>query len=631
MTQQTPLTDYLTLTYRALSAAQNGQPISVTPMLADLGAKYPDASPVRLQRAFGLSPLQLYAILVSYALYHAPTSGRNYSTVSQNSILPTVGHCTASFAPHLPRDWFCSFSPDFLRLCFLPPSYDMPSLAEYHLILPPELVYFLEDTAFVSPPYLCNIQPLACAQTSRYTLPPHTILYLYGASGSGRLHFVRTSLMPQSDIWLCSLSALLALELAKRQYAGLLLLRLTILEQKPLCFSDCVLEQIKQQDILWLCRLFTELHEVDAKIILFGEEPLPPAHLLCRRFSMISHTPPALTFSESKALWEAQGKDIDGTALAERFHFLPGQIRQIVRQTTPCTTETYLQACREHAHTIPLIGVRFLEPQGTWDDLILAKREKNILRHACDYIHHSATVYEDWGFGEKLPYGRNLSILMEGPPGTGKTMAAGILANDLGLPLLHLNTAQVLSRYIGETEKQLKQVFTLAEQANAILLIDEMDVLFGKRAQIKDAHDKYANMQTSFLLQQIESFRGILLLTTNFLTNVDEAFLRRIQFVVHFALPTETERFQIWRSMFPPSLPFSEHVDFAFLAKQFPLSGGEIKNIVLHAAFLAAGKQTWIDMQILLQAVQSTLRKQGKVLLRQDFGEYGYLLETETI
>ena len=134
-------------------------------------------------------------------------------------------------------------------------------------------------------------------------------------------------------------------------------------------------------------------------------------------------------------------------------------------------------------------------------------------------------------------------------------------------------------------------------------------------------------MRASFLLQQIESFRGILLLTTNFLTNVDEAFLRRIQFVVHFALPTETERFQLWRKMFPPALPLSEHVDFAFLAKQFPLSGGEIKNIALHAAFLAAGTESVIDMQILLQALQSTLHKQGKVLLREDFGEYGYLLD----
>lgn len=625
------LRDCLQATYAALSAAARKQPLPIAyrnDIVYRLGMT-PQADTfalVQLQKRLHLSALQLHAVLVAEALAASPTSGRDYAQINANHILPTIGHCVQSFAS-VP-DWYIHFTPDFLDRCFQP--VESYCLWERHLLLVPDLRHFLHTGTFPESACFRRIAPKLPPAPATYTLPEHTILSLYGAHGSGKLHFVQTKLLVGKTLLLCSLAAFLALDGMERQAQSGLLLRCCLIEDLAVCFCDDIPPQnTKKADWLWVCKLFSDLFTADRTVILCSESPLPPTHEIRRRFSVISYTPPALSFAETVSLWETQGEGIDGTALAQRFHFLPQEIRQIARQTRPLTTETLLQACRDHARTIPLTGVQFVEPKGTWDDLILAKREKDILRHACDYIHHSATIYEDWGFCEKLPYGRNLSVLMEGPSGTGKTMAAGILANDLGLPLLHLNTAQVLSRYIGETEKQLKQVFTLAEQANAILLIDEMDVLFGKRAQIKDAHDKYANMQTSFLLQQIESFRGILLLTTNFLTNIDEAFLRRIQFVVHFSLPTEAERLRLWRLMFPPTLPLANSVDFAFLAKQFPLSGGEIKNIALHAAFLAAGTERPVDMQILLQALQSTLGKQGKVLLREDFGEYGYLLEPE--
>ena len=193
-----------------------------------------------------------------------------------------------------------------------------------------------------------------------------------------------------------------------------------------------------------------------------------------------------------------------------------------------------------------------------------------------------------WGFGRKLAQGKGVTALFAGPSGTGKTMAAEVIAGELGLDLYKIDLAGVVSKYIGETEKNLDRIFAAAEDANAILFFDEADALFGKRSEVRDAHDRYANIEIAYLLQKMEEYDGVAILATNLRSNLDEAFVRRLAFTVHFPFPDEADRRRIWRGIWPAATPLAADVDLDFLAAQFKLSGGNIKNIALAAAFLAA-------------------------------------------
>jgi SpoVK/Ycf46/Vps4 family AAA+-type ATPase len=231
-------------------------------------------------------------------------------------------------------------------------------------------------------------------------------------------------------------------------------------------------------------------------------------------------------------------------------------------------------------------------------------------------------VYEQWGFGARQSYGKGLAALFSGPSGTGKTMSAGVIARALGLDVYKIDLAKVVSKYIGETEKNLDQVFGAAANANAVLFFDEADALFGKRSEVKDAHDRYANIEISYLLQKMEEYDGLAILATNFATNLDEAFNRRLSFIIDFPLPRAEDREAIWRGHMPPAAPLADGIDFAFLAQQFELTGGAIRNCVRTAAFAAAEAGTPIGMTQLVQAVAGELAKLGRPLQRSDFGEH---------
>lgn len=263
-----------------------------------------------------------------------------------------------------------------------------------------------------------------------------------------------------------------------------------------------------------------------------------------------------------------------------------------------------------------------IQPVYQWDDLVLPDEQKELLKNACNQVKYRNVVYGDWGFGEKLSYGKGISMLFAGPPGTGKTMSAEVVANELKLDIYKIDLSQVVSKYIGETEKNLKEIFEQAQQTNAILFFDETDALFGKRSQVKDARDKYANIEVAYLLQKMEEHKGITILATNFLENIDEAFLRRISYVIHFPFPDVVQRGKIWRKMFPKQTPMNEDIDFAFLAEKIPVAGGNIKNIVLSAAFLAAELGERIGMRHLIKAAKQEMKKAGKILLPDDLEEY---------
>jgi len=238
----------------------------------------------------------------------------------------------------------------------------------------------------------------------------------------------------------------------------------------------------------------------------------------------------------------------------------------------------------------------------TWADLVVRDEVRARLREIVAAVEHRALVLDGWGFGAILPYGRAVSALLAGPPGTGKTMAASLIAQELGLELFRIDLSKIVSKWLGETEKNLGLVFDEAERVGAVLLFDEADALFARRTEVKSSNDRTANLQVNFLLQRLEQHPGVVLLTTNARTGIDEAFLRRLRYRIEFSAPDAAERELLWRSMIPARAPLSTDVDLTEVAERYELAGGHIKNAVVRAAFMAAERGGEIDHDTLVRA-----------------------------
>jgi SpoVK/Ycf46/Vps4 family AAA+-type ATPase len=259
-----------------------------------------------------------------------------------------------------------------------------------------------------------------------------------------------------------------------------------------------------------------------------------------------------------------------------------------------------------------------IEPAATWEDLVLPEPQKKALTEIVANVRQRAKVYDGWGFATKGSRGLGISALFAGASGTGKTMAAEVLAGQLELDLYRIDLSSVVSKYIGETEKNLRRVFDAAEEGGAVLLFDEADALFGKRSEVKDSHDRYANIEVSYLLQRMETYRGLAILTTNMKGELDTAFLRRLRFVVQFPFPDAAQRARIWERIFPADTP-TEGLDTAKLAK-LNVAGGNIRNIALQAAFLAADEGMPVRMVHLLHAAYTEYTKLEKPLTEAEIG-----------
>lgn len=268
--------------------------------------------------------------------------------------------------------------------------------------------------------------------------------------------------------------------------------------------------------------------------------------------------------------------------------------------------------------------------QMTMEQLILPADKKDILLKICNFVWQEERVYEQWNMESRYAYGKGAAALFTGPPGTGKTMAAYCIANQLDMLLYKVDLSQVSDKYIGETEKHLKQIFEYAQKYNVVLFFDEADSIFSKRTEIKDSKDKHANTEVSFILQKIEEYDGVVLLATNHRSNIDEAFMRRMKYVIEFTPPDVQTRKDIWKSSFSEEIPL-EDIDYDYLAEHIELSGGYIKNIVLNAAFMAAGCQETLGMKHILSAVCNEYQKLGKNMDGGAFGEYAHLLPQEKV
>ncbi len=333
------------------------------------------------------------------------------------------------------------------------------------------------------------------------------------------------------------------------------------------------------------------------------------------------------TTAEQHAAWRmalGQGAAVDPTPLTGQFHLglagISSAVRTAVAQADtqqPPTLEALWQACL--AQTRPRLDAlaQRLVPKATWETLVLPAEETEQLRAICDQVRQRHRVYAHGGFGERMNRGLGISVLFAGESGTGKTMAAEVIANDLQLNLYRIDLSAVVSKYIGETEKNLRRLFDAAEDGGAILFFDEADALFGKRSEVKDSHDRYANIEINYLLQRMESYRGVAILATNLRSALDAAFVRRLRFIVSFAYPGAAERKLIWQKAFPAATA-TEGLDFERLSR-LNLTGGGIANVALNAAFLAARADSPVTMPLVLNAARAELRKLERPIYESEF------------
>jgi ATP-dependent 26S proteasome regulatory subunit len=488
-------------------------------------------------------------------------------------------------------------------------------------------------------------EPLRAQLHRAARMPAGMILYLSGPRGAGKASAVEALCAEMArPLLIADLSQAAAIH---ADPAGFL----PLLERESLLAgADLLLEHAESVivDPPAIDAVAATLHRwqprAGIRVFIAGEAPWPGGPRKCawRSFEF-----PAPSFHSRVQLWreaiQACGARVDHgvdlEVLANRFALTGGAIREscadaargaYIRNAKDGVVnwEDLERAARlQSTHGLRRFAQK-VEHTATWDSLIVPPHIMRQLRDVCTAERHRHTVYAKWGFDQRLSAGKGLSVLFSGSSGTGKTMAAGILASELGLDLYRIDLSIVVSKYIGETEKQLSLIFREARTSNAVLFFDEADALFGKRSEVKDAHDRYANVEIAYLLQKMEEYEGIVILATNLRRNIDDAFTRRLQHIIDFPFPDAEHRERIWRSILPPGAPVAADIDFRFLGRQFELAGGNIRNIALAAAFLAADEGKPIRMEHCIVATALELQKTGKLPSRAEFRDHYDLIRS---
>lgn len=356
----------------------------------------------------------------------------------------------------------------------------------------------------------------------------------------------------------------------------------------------------------------------------WSSSPHGPKGVVAFDFSIPSYLIRTACWQDGLAVATGEGHEALAQALGSRFRLGVEQIWDAVLTAqrlaqnragagaaAPVAADFFAAARRQAGDELASVATR-IDPAATWHDIVLPDDAVTQLHEVCSRVSLAHRVLGDWGFDRRLSHGKGVTALFSGPSGTGKTMAAEVVANELGLDLYRVEIPAVVSKWIGETEKNLDKVFRLAR--NAILFFDEADALFGKRSEVRDAHDRYANVEVSYLLQRMETFEGLAILATNVRHHMDEAFLRRLSFVIQFPFPDDAQRQRIWQRIWPAETPVSANVDVVHLARSFRFAGGNVKNVALAAAFAAAARGGPIEMVDVLHAVRREYQKLGKTL-----------------
>lgn len=358
------------------------------------------------------------------------------------------------------------------------------------------------------------------------------------------------------------------------------------------------------------------VERLEAFLIVVGERPVASD----REVRRLELTPPDA--ASRRAIWagalEDSGvADADVAALAAHFDFASTDVLRVAQDAGAAGPDAIWRIARRQSGADLGDLAQRIEPRNGWDDLVLPDAVAARLKSVAAQVAQRGRVYEEWGFARRMSRGQGISVLFAGPSGVGKTLAAEVIAGSLKLDLYRIDLAGVVSKYIGETEKNLRRIFDAAERSGAILLFDEADALFGKRSDVKDSHDRYANIEVSYLLQRMEEYRGLAILATNMKTHLDQAFLRRLRFVVNFPMPDSVLRRQIWAMSFPPDAP-AEGIDLDLLAR-LEVAGGNIRNIALNAAFLAAEHGRPLGMRDIAEAARAEFEKIDRQMPLADF------------
>ncbi len=382
---------------------------------------------------------------------------------------------------------------------------------------------------------------------------------------------------------------------------------------------------------LGVCRILdATLSWLPSTIIITCQNSVSfPPRLNTRNVEMFRLTYP--DHITSLALWEQmlpehlRDDKCDIKAYAENFHLTPGQIKDAVQEAY------YLSQPSDKVDSTTIIGAvkdqmrhrlsehaTLLDKKYKWEDLIVPKDVEVQLKEIIYRYQYRAKVLSEWGLGDRFGHDIGLSALFDGPPGTGKSMCASLIACEIGIDVYQVDLSRVMSKYVGETEKNLAQIFNEAENAQAMLLFDECDSLFGKRTNAKNSNDKYANLEVNYLLQRIERYPGVAILTTNFPSGIDEAFARRLSLRVSFPKPSKADRARLWQSMLRSAKLPKGKIDVRELATDFEISGGYIRNSILRAAFMAASQDTVVDQDILYQAARIEMKSQGMLVTQSD-------------
>lgn len=458
---------------------------------------------------------------------------------------------------------------------------------------------------------------------------PPPVVAVYGPEGSGRAATVG-QLCPGSAEPLLSIDAD-RVAIDSEEFLDRLCREVRLLD------ATVHVADIGSQDPDVAARLLRRLDRLEGPLFVSDRaEPSPRLREALEEHVLLPVELSRPGYAERRKHWESVPdlpEDVDLDALASTFRLTRGAIADAVQRARAeariagemlSATHVY-EACRSQSGNELEDQARQIDPGYDWNDIVLPSDTERRLRELAARIATQGTVYEEWGFEAASSRGTGIVGLFSGPSGTGKTMAAEVVANDAGLDLYRIDLSSVVSKYVGETESNLGRVFDAAANTNAALLFDEADALFGERSDVSDAHDRYANIEVDYLLQRIEEHDGAVLLTSNLGSNIDDAFLRRIHVAIEFPAPDRSARLEIWQGAFPDEAPTAD-LDLDFLAR-FDLTGGNIRNVALGAAFLAAESCDPVGMDHLVHALELELEKTGRLIDPDAFGEYREYLE----
>ena len=400
------------------------------------------------------------------------------------------------------------------------------------------------------------------------------------------------------------------------------------LEGRVLCFDGLGNLEPAQRP-----RVVRAMGEHHSRVLLVSESRREALALSDRTVLLVDVPMPG--FPEREAAWRRLTGSDDAREVAAKFRLSIDQVREAAevarihaaaRGAKQPEPKDFDSGARHASSTRLGELAQRLPPGYHWRDLVLPERQLDLLRGISAYLLHRDRVLSDWGYEKTVARTQGLKVLFAGESGTGKTMAAQVLAAELGLEIFRVDLATIVSKYIGETEKNLERIFGAADGSNAILFFDEADALFGKRSEVSDSHDRYANIEVAYLLQRMEAYPGAVILATNFKRNIDDAFLRRLDFVIDFPFPEVEDRIRIWRLLVPEEAPLADDVDLEFLATQFKLSGGAIRNCSLSAAFQAADEGGILEMRHFIRGVAVEYGKLGRLTLEADFDRFHELI-----